>query len=55
MAGGFGRDERDMHQSQGQGGMNNNRGYQTGNVTTTTTTTTTTSTKNYKSFKKIQT
>ena len=52
MAGGFGRDDRDMHQSQGQGGMNNNRGYQTGNVATTTTTTIT---KNYKSFKKIHT
>ena len=45
MAGGFGRDERDMHQSQGQGGMNNNRGYQTGNTTTFTCTTTS---ENYK-------
>ena len=41
MPGGFRRDERDMHQLQGQGqglgGMNNSRGYLTGVVTTVTT------------------
>lgn len=41
MPGGFRRDERDMHQLQGQGqglgGMNNSRGYLTGTATIVTT------------------